>query len=90
MIRMALSGVLLASISLSGCAGGKSTEKITDCVISYKMNTFPSDKDVNLNVEKVRYDRFGRLSVKPKKGQGISFFGSGWLSPGTFKNINCE
>lgn len=90
MIRMALSGVLLASISISGCSENTTREKNTDCAISYKMNTFPSDTEIKLHVEKIRYDRFGRLSVKPKKVQGLSFFGSGWLSPGTFKNINCE
>lgn len=78
--------VLLGVISLSACSGPEYKE--VDCTIRYKRYIFPFDSEVRLKVNAVKYDRFGRMSVKVVRGQGIDFYYP-WISSDNFINEDC-
>lgn len=86
MTKIMFYAVLLGAISLSGCSGFNYKE--TTCTVKYEIKTFPSSGWYRLNVNAVRYDRFGRMSVRIARGQGINFFNP-WLSSG-FVNEDCK
>lgn len=91
MMRTILAVILFVAVSgMTGCTNKNSETQKTECHIIYKLKTFPIDHDVLLNVDRVKYDRWGRMSVRVSRGQVIEFFGSGYLSEGTFVNKDCK
>ena len=74
---------------LSGCSAKFDSSYNKQCLVSYKLHTF-REKNVVLQVDKQRRDRFGQVSVHIKRNLNVKFLGSGWLKSGDYTNINCD
>ena len=75
---------------LTACSSDVKNGSSEQCLVNYELKTFPINGKVKLPIDKVRTDRFGRMSVHVKKNLNINFLGSGWLSEGEYENINCK
>ncbi|EPQ5267488.1 hypothetical protein L9E69_001473 [Klebsiella aerogenes] len=74
------------SILVSGCADQR--YKPTECTVTYKINTYPVNRQYQLKINAVRYDRFGRMQVRVAPGQAVRPVGH-WLATG-FTNKDCK
>lgn len=80
--------LLVGSISIlaGGCADQR--YKPIECTVTYKINTYPANEQYQLEVNAVRYDRFGRMQVRVAPGQAVRPVGR-WLATG-FTNKDCN
>ena len=86
MIRL----ILLVPFFLSACAYPSHAAFPESCAVQFEVKTFPVNGPVILPVDKVRTDRFGRMSVHIQKNAKVDFLGSGWLTAGNYQNIDCH
>lgn len=77
---------------LSGCAtlDNMDNGKEVDCTAHFNSETFAVPGYYLVNINRVRYDRFGNEFVRPSSNNDINFIGGGYHPISDFSDFECK
>lgn len=85
-----LIAVLIAAVTMTGCATATGNYKSVDCTGIYTVKTFPFNDSYPVKINAVRENRFGEKQYRVAPSQKYVTFVHRWQSEDNFDYVECK